>query len=113
MVLCGVGRLRKTDGSCAWLLGGRDLIGRSRTCTIRLDDPEVSGEHASLRWTGACWEIKDLHSRNGVHVDGRRLAPGVPAMLAAGSVLGFGRVDGYTLVDAGEPAAFAEPESGG
>lgn len=107
-----MGRLQKTDGSHTWLLGSRDLIGRSRTCTIRLDHPEVSGEHAVLRWTGAGWDIKDLHSRNGVHVDGRRLAPGVPTMLAAGSVLGFGGVDGYTLVDAGEPVAFAEPHGG-
>ncbi|MCY1054615.1 FHA domain-containing protein [Nannocystis sp. SCPEA4] len=106
-------RLRKTDGSSGWLLRSRDLIGRSRACTIRLDEPEVSGEHAVLRWTGACWDIKDLHSRNGVWVDGRRLEPGVPAMLAAGSVLGFGRADGYTLVDAGEPVAFAEPQDGG
>lgn len=106
-------RLRKTDGSSGWLLRSRDLIGRSRACSIRLDEPEVSGEHAVLRWTGACWDIKDLHSRNGVHVDGRRLDPGVPAVLAAGSVIGFGRADGYTLVDADEPIAFAEPQDGG
>lgn len=106
-------RLRKTDGSSGWLLRSRDLVGRSRACTIRLDEPEVSGEHAVLRWTGAGWDIKDLHSRNGVHVDGRRLEPGVPAVLTAGSVLGFGRADGYTLVDAEEPVAFAEPQDGG
>ncbi|MCY0989982.1 FHA domain-containing protein [Nannocystis sp. ILAH1] len=106
-------RLRKTDGGTGWLLRSRDLIGRSRACTIRLDEPEVSGEHAILRWTGACWDIKDLHSRNGVHVDGRRLEPGVPAVLAAGSVLGFGRAYGYVLVDADEPVAFAEPHDGG
>jgi pSer/pThr/pTyr-binding forkhead associated (FHA) protein len=108
-----VTRLRKTDGTSGWLLRSRDLIGRSRACTIRLDEPEVSGEHAVLRWTGACWDIKDLHSRNGVYVDGRRLEPGVPAVLAPGSALGFGREDGYTLVDAGEPVAFAEPHDGG
>ena len=112
-MLRGVGRLQKTDGSRVWLLGSHDLIGRSRACTIRLDDPEVSGEHAVLRWTGACWNVKDLHSRNGVHVDGRRLAPGIPTALAAGSVLGFGRVGGYTLVDAGEPIAFAVPQGDG
>lgn len=106
-------RLRKTDGGTVWLLRSRDLLGRSRACTIRLDEPEVSGEHAVLRWTGACWDIKDLHSRNGVFVDGRRLEPGVPAVLAAGSRLGFGREDGYILVDAGEPVAFAEPHEGG
>lgn len=95
------------------LLQARNFIGRSRTCTIRVDRPEVSGEHALLRWTGGEWEVKDLHSRNGVFVDGQRLAAGDRAVLGVGGRLGLGRDVSHVLVDAGEPAAFAVALAGG
>jgi len=107
-----VGRLRQIDGGSDWLLQGRNFIGRSRACTIRLDRPEVSGEHAVLRWTGGDWEVKDLHSRNGVFVDGHRLPAGERVPLRAGCRLGFGRDAGHELADAGEPTAFAVPLAG-
>ena len=108
-----MGRLRHIDSGTDWLLRGRNFIGRSRSCTLCLDRPEVSGEHAVLRWTGSAWEIKDLSSRNGVFVDGQRLAGGDRATVTAGARLGFGRDGGYQLVDAGEPIAFATPLAGG
>jgi len=107
-----MGRLRQIVGDADWLLQGRNFIGRSRACTIWLDRPEVSGEHAVLRWTGIDWEIKDLHSRNGVYVDGHRLPTGERAPLRAGSRLGFGRDASHELVDASEPTAFAVPLAG-
>ncbi|HEY0138086.1 MAG TPA: FHA domain-containing protein [Nannocystis sp.] len=106
-----MGRLRQTDGADR-LLRGLNFIGRSRACTICLDRPEVSGEHAVLRWTGSGWEIKDLHSRNGVYVDGHRLPAGERAAIGPGCRLGFGRDGGHELVDAGEPIAFADPLTG-
>jgi len=112
IVCAGLGRLRNSDdGDDCWLQG-RNFIGRSRACTIRLDRPEVSGEHAVLRWTGGGWEVKDLHSRNGVFVDGRRLPGGERTLLAPGARLGFGRHAGHELADAGEPTAFAVPLTG-
>jgi len=86
----------------------RTILGRSRACTIRLSEPEISGEHALLRWIGG-WELQDLHSRNGTFVDGRRLAAGERISLAPGAEIGFGRVDGYILTDGGPPEAFAAP----
>ncbi len=102
-----LGRLRKVEGGDDWLLQGRNFIGRSRACTIRVDRPEVSGEHAVLRWTGGGWEVKDLHSRNGVFVDGHRLPAGEHTVLRAGCILGFGHDAGHELADAGAPTAFA------
>jgi hypothetical protein len=108
-----LGRLRHLGSGADWLLRGRNFIGRSRSCTICLDHPEVSGEHAVLRWSGSAWEIKDLSSRNGVFVDGQRLPSGDRTTVGAGTRLGFGRDAGYLLVDAGEPIAFATPVTGG
>lgn len=108
----GVARLRQIDGGVDTLLRARNFAGRSRACTIRLDRPEVSGEHALLRWTGGGWEVKDLHSRNGVFIDGQRLPAGEHAAVSAGARLGFGRDASHVLVDAGEPTAFAVPLAG-
>lgn len=95
------------------MLAQRCILGRSRACTLRLVEANVSGEHASLRWVGWAWELQDLHSRNGTFLDARRLAPGERVTLALGAVVGLGRPDCFMLVDAGPPEAFAAPLGGG
>jgi hypothetical protein len=53
----------------------RFLIGRSKTqADLRLDDPNVSRQHAVVERVGAAWYIVDLGSTNGVHVAGDRVA---------------------------------------
>ncbi len=105
-----MGRLRRTPaGEEDILLTQRCILGRSRACTLRVSEPNVSGEHASLRWVGGAWELRDLYSRNGTFVDGRRLAPGERAVLMLGTVLGLGRLDSFIVVDAEPPEAFAAP----
>ena len=71
-----MGRLQRSNGEESRLLKQRSILGRSRACTVRLTEPDVSGEHALLRWTGNVWEVQYLHSRNGTFVGDRRLAPG-------------------------------------
>jgi hypothetical protein len=100
-------RLRQADGSGSWLLPARCLLGRSRACALRLSEPEVSGEHALVRWNGGTWELQDLHSRNGSFIDGRRVDAGQRVKLSRGCALGFGRPDGYVLSDDGAPQPFA------
>lgn len=102
-----MGRLRDTQGHKSWTLPSLCLIGRSRTCAIRLTEPEVSGEQALLRWKHGIWEVQDLHSRNGTFVDGRQLDGGELVGLHEHAVLGFGRPDGYELADIGAPRAHA------
>lgn len=64
------------------LAGESMLIGRSRECDVRIDDPNVSRRHAELRRDpGGGWLVADLGSTNGVKLNGRRvesapLAPG-------------------------------------
>lgn len=68
----------------------------------------MSGEHARLSWAGDHWEIRDLGSRNGTFVDGRRLDPGVGHRLRTGAAIGFGEQDaGWELTDDGAPSALA------
>ncbi len=104
--------LRNAQADRAWLLPASSLIGRSRTCVVRLPELEVSGEHAMLRWKDGIWELQDLHSRNGTFVDGRLLEPGDRVGLREGATLGFGRPEGYVLADAGPPQAHAIDLSG-
>jgi len=52
----------------------RFLLGRSKTqADLRLDDPNVSRQHAAIERTGSAWYIVDLGSTNGVWVAGERV----------------------------------------
>lgn len=56
--------------------GKRITIGRKPGNTIRLDNPDISGTHATLLElvpNGFLWEIQDMGSANGTFVDGVRI----------------------------------------
>lgn len=70
------------------VLGGDSmLIGRSRECDVRIDDPNVSRKHAELRRDGEEWSVVDLGSTNGIRVNGRRVES---ARLSPGDEITFG-----------------------
>ena len=48
-------------------------IGRDAGNPVQLSSPEVSKQHAFLQRTPAGWCIRDLGSRNGLCVNGRRV----------------------------------------
>ena len=48
------------------------VLGRSKDCDIRLDDPNVSRRHAEVRQEGTAYWLVDLDSTNGTSVNGRR-----------------------------------------
>ena len=101
-----MGLLKRDDREHA--LPGRCVIGRSANATLRIENPKVSGEHARLTWTGLQWEVRDLGSRNGTWLDGRRLEPGQQKKLYAGARLGFADPGcSWELVDATGPDACA------
>lgn len=52
---------------------GRIPVGRAAEAGIRLALPEVSAQHAELRWDGAELWMRDLYSTNGTEVNGRRV----------------------------------------
>jgi len=88
-------------------LGSRCLLGRHPACDLRIDNPRVSGEHASLHWIGDRWELRDLGSRNGTFVDGRRLGAGERTVLAPGATFTLGGEHAFLLEDPSPPVASA------
>ena len=61
---------------------GQVLIGRDQHCTLVIDSPLVSREHARLSATNGRWQLTDLGSINGCFVNGRRVRE--PVALNAG-----------------------------
>jgi FHA domain-containing protein len=75
---------------------------------LRLDKKYVSGEHATVAWTGWAWEVRDLGSRNGTFVNGNRIEPGNPVAVHAGTRIAFGDPEEvFELVDVEAPSALA------
>jgi hypothetical protein len=64
-------------------------IGRSRTCTVQLDDPRVSGRHLLVLLLEGGVLVKDLGSMNGTFVDGHRVAEQM--RVTTGAFLTLGR----------------------
>jgi hypothetical protein len=92
--------------TCA--LASRFLVGRAEYAQLRLTERVVSAEHASFRWTGEGWQLRDLGSRNGTWVDGRKLAAGETVATPAGSRVAFGHRDHvWKLLDDGPPEVAA------
>lgn len=93
-------------------LKGHHLIGRSRAMTTSLRSPDVSAQHLAIAWDGQTWTVRDLASRNGTCVDGRRLEAGEARPLRRGAVLEIGSpVERWTLVDDAPPGPQASSGS--
>ncbi len=70
-------------------LGDRPLtIGRGSGQDLRLVDTRLSSLHAVIERVPGGWRVRDLGSKNGTFVNGKRLE--APHLLAAGDVLEFG-----------------------
>ncbi len=67
-------------------------IGRSRQASFRIPDESVSSQHAKLIFDRGRYEyfVTDEHSRNGTHLNGERLRPGVRTQIWSGAYLSFG-----------------------
>ncbi len=95
-------------------LRARSLLGRHPECHVRVDSAKVSGEHAGLYWVDGGWELRDLGSRNGTYVDGRRLAAGERVVLKQGGIFSLSRSAAiFEVVDASPPAAIATHKESG
>ncbi|MFJ8474722.1 FHA domain-containing protein [Kitasatospora sp. NPDC094011] len=66
-------------------------IGRIPGSGLRLHDASVSRHHAELRHEGGGWVLYDLGSTNGTHVNGRRIAGGIP--VRPGDQVRFGNLE--------------------
>jgi Protein of unknown function (DUF3662)/FHA domain len=66
------------------------VLGRSRECDVRVDDPNVSRRHAELRQEGATYWLVDLDSTNGTELNGKRVSR---AKLADGDRITLGSTE--------------------
>ncbi len=98
--------LRAQTSGRSFTLPDRCLVGRSRACDLVLTTRDVSGQHATLQWTGQHWELQDLASRNGTHIDDVAV-DGKRAVLPPGARIRFGREETWTFADAGPPQLMA------
>jgi pSer/pThr/pTyr-binding forkhead associated (FHA) protein len=66
---------KKADGTELKLqVGGKPLVfGRGLEADIRVEDEEVSRSHCAIWMEGDKFLIKDLRSRNGTFVNGKRI----------------------------------------
>jgi len=97
---------RGTEAGQTWTLERQTLtIGRNPDCDVALDDRQVSRYHARILWREDHYEIEDLSSKNGTHLNGRdvvgsqRLRDGDEIQIALRFKLAF--------VDAGATAPLA------
>jgi pSer/pThr/pTyr-binding forkhead associated (FHA) protein len=86
------------------------MIGRHTEADIRLPLPDVSRRHCRLLFVEGCWQVIDLHSLNGVFVNGEQV---LQAPLEQGDLL---RVGGFTFavdLSGGTAETSAAPAPGG
>ena len=82
-------RIRISFGSYEIALRpGESLIGRTRACHLRVDDPTVSRRHARLLLVRDVCTVADLGSRNGVKVNDVKISDARP--LNDGDVVAVG-----------------------
>ena len=77
-------------------------IGRSTDCDIALPDRQVSRFHARIIWRGDAFQIEDLGSKNGTHVNGQEVK--TPTVLQDGDELQIALRFKLAFVDAGATA---------
>lgn len=70
------------------LLEGANIIGRAADAAIQIDSPGLSRHHARIVVSGTQAIVEDLGSKNGTHLNGRRITG--PSPLVNGDEILFG-----------------------
>ena len=92
------------------------IVGRDASCDVAIDSVRLSRKHAEFTPTAYGVEVRDLESRNGVLVEGKRvesavLAPGGKVVMGDVSVTVSGTADAPDVVAAPRPPGVAgDPE---
>jgi hypothetical protein len=90
----GKATLSGAEGVFTVTPGTEVRVGRDPSqCQITLQEPRISGVHATLKLEGGQLLVRDERSNNGSHVNGVRLNPGVWTPAPSGSLLRFGPVE--------------------
>ena len=91
------------------LLKRRLRIGRREGCDIILNFANISGHHALLEVEEGYWFIKDLRSRNGIKVDGKRILQGLKKRVDPGVTLSIAKHDYEVVYEPTDLGAYGTP----
>lgn len=107
--------LRNLESGDFQVVEPEHIFGRAPTSSTRLVASYVSAQHASMRWTGKRWVVRDLGSRNGTYLNGERLVVGEERPVTAGMTLCFGKPteSSWEIVDDTAPSVMVVPVDGG
>jgi len=97
------------QGQEASLADGDNVLGRSRSATVCVDDASVSRRHAVIRVKGTEATIEDCGSKNGTFAGGRRVGAAQP--LADGDTIRLGKVRLRFRLKSLEPSTLTATES--
>ncbi|WP_428264958.1 FHA domain-containing protein [Haliangium sp.] len=94
-------------------LTANHLVGRVPQNHLQIDDPLVSGRHAEFVWTGSCWEVRDLGSKNGTFAGMSQIERITRVTLCQDMRLAFGNQENlYVVRDDSPPRAMATCDDG-
>ena len=89
------------------------VLGRGRRADIVVDDPSASRRHAQIELHGREWQVNDLDSANGTHLNGRPISR--PTTIRPGDLIGIGgltfRYEPDGKKDTPDTVFFVEEES--
>jgi pSer/pThr/pTyr-binding forkhead associated (FHA) protein len=99
--------LKKNNSQKAFSLSsGITVIGRRHDCDLRIPLMSVSRRHCQFNRDEGVLKIRDLGSRNGTYLNGKRIDE---AVIQAGDYIEVGPLK-FVLQINGEPKDIAEPE---
>lgn len=61
------------QGEAFHLYQGRNTMGSSFDCDLKVPDEGVQGQHSSIRFSGGKWTLTDLDSDGGTFLNGKRI----------------------------------------
>lgn len=95
-----MGTLHPLHGGLVRCLKPYTSLGREPSCGVVVprDDRRVSRLHAVLLWRGGRWWVRDLGSRRGTFVDGRRIPGDQGVTVQEGARLGLGAPEGHFVL---------------
>ncbi len=99
--------LKKNNSQKAFSLSsGITVIGRRHDCDLRISLMSVSRRHCQFNRDEGVLKIRDLGSRNGTYVNGKRIDE---AVIRAGDYIEVGPLKFVLQID-GEPKDIAQPQ---